>query len=39
MNKSLIALTFTLTAIIGLPLAANAATYNVVDVTNGGSIS
>ena len=39
MNKSLIALTFTLTAVIGLPLAANAATYNVVDVTNGGSIS
>ncbi len=39
MNKSLIALTLTLTAAIGLPLTANAATYSVVDVANGGSIN
>ncbi len=39
MNKSLAALALTLTAATGLPLMASAADYQVVDVTNGGSIT
>ncbi|MCF6337112.1 MAG: hypothetical protein L3J84_04060 [Gammaproteobacteria bacterium] len=38
MNKSLTAFTLILMAIVGLPLVANAATYKVVDIANGGSI-